>query len=117
MTAIKPSGIFLLALFCSCALLGSAFFPGSASALGEVGVYSVKSEIPSEVQEAAETLQAKAELQRGDEGFWSYALSTLIIRFVGIFIVLGIIQVVMWISGRFFQSLEKRKKTAEAQKA
>jgi hypothetical protein len=40
---------------------------------------------------------------------WGYALSTLIIRFVGIFVVLGMLQVVMQISGRIFAHLETRK--------
>jgi hypothetical protein len=40
---------------------------------------------------------------------WGYALSTLIIRFVGIFVVLGMLQVVMQISGRIFAHLEAKK--------
>ncbi|MBW2172481.1 MAG: hypothetical protein JRF69_10990 [Deltaproteobacteria bacterium] len=32
---------------------------------------------------------------------WGYALSTLVIRFVGIFVVLGMLQIVMQISGRY----------------
>ncbi len=42
---------------------------------------------------------------------WGYAISTLIIRFVGIFVVLGILQVVMQITGRIFARLDA--KTAE----
>ena len=37
---------------------------------------------------------------------WGYAISTLIIRFVGIFVVLGILQVVMQITGRIFARLD-----------
>ena len=39
---------------------------------------------------------------------WNYAFSTLIIRFVGIFIVLGILQVIMQITGRIFAYLDTR---------
>jgi Na+-transporting methylmalonyl-CoA/oxaloacetate decarboxylase gamma subunit len=44
---------------------------------------------------------------------WTYAISTLIIRFVGIFVVLGILQVVMQVTGRIFTRLDAR----DAQKA
>ena len=40
---------------------------------------------------------------------WSYAISTLLIRFVGIFVVLGILQVVMQITGRVFAYLDAKK--------
>jgi Na+-transporting methylmalonyl-CoA/oxaloacetate decarboxylase gamma subunit len=40
---------------------------------------------------------------------WSYAISTLIIRFVGIFVVLGVLQVVMQISGRIFARIDAKK--------
>jgi len=40
---------------------------------------------------------------------WGYAISTLIIRFVGIFVVLGILQVVMQITGRIFAYLAAKK--------
>jgi Na+-transporting methylmalonyl-CoA/oxaloacetate decarboxylase gamma subunit len=40
---------------------------------------------------------------------WSYAISTLIIRFVGIFVVLGVLQVVMQISGRIFAHIDAKK--------
>lgn len=44
---------------------------------------------------------------------WSYAISTLLIRFVGIFVVLGILQVVMQITGRIFAYVDaKQKKTS-----
>ncbi|MBI9074987.1 MAG: hypothetical protein JEZ02_06210 [Desulfatibacillum sp.] len=58
---------------------------------------------------------SRGDLRRNDPDFdWNYALYTLIIRFVGIFIVLGFIQVIMQISGRFFTRLEQKKK-AQAQ--
>jgi len=47
---------------------------------------------------------------------WGYALSTLIIRFVGIFVVLGMLQIVMQISGRIFARLDARKQ-GQASKA
>ena len=40
---------------------------------------------------------------------WGYAISTLLIRFVGIFVVLGILQVVMQIMGRIFAYLDAKK--------
>ncbi|UCG80809.1 MAG: hypothetical protein JSV60_00570 [Desulfobacterales bacterium] len=40
---------------------------------------------------------------------WGYAISTLLIRFVGIFVVLGILQVIMQVSGRFFSHLDAKK--------
>ena len=40
---------------------------------------------------------------------WGYAISTLVIRFVGIFVVLGILQVVMQITGRIFAHLDAKK--------
>jgi hypothetical protein len=40
---------------------------------------------------------------------WTYAFSTLIIRFVGIFVVLGILQVVMQLTGRVFAHLDQRQ--------
>jgi len=43
---------------------------------------------------------------------WGYAISTLVIRFVGIFVVLGILQVVMQITGRVFARLDARQKDA-----
>jgi len=41
---------------------------------------------------------------------WGYAISTLIIRFVGIFVVLGTLQVVMQITGRVFARLDAGRK-------
>jgi len=64
-------------------------------------------------QMAVSSLKAQSELQRGEPGFWSYALSTLLIRFVGIFVVLGIIQIIMQVSGRIFMAIERRKKEAK----
>jgi Na+-transporting methylmalonyl-CoA/oxaloacetate decarboxylase gamma subunit len=40
---------------------------------------------------------------------WGYAISTLVIRFVGIFIVLGVLQVIMQITGRVFTRLDVKK--------
>ena len=40
---------------------------------------------------------------------WGYAISTLIIRFVGIFVVLGILQAIMQITGRIFAKLDAKK--------
>ena len=40
---------------------------------------------------------------------WNYAIATLIIRFVGIFIVLGILQVIMQITGRVFAHIDQKK--------
>jgi Na+-transporting methylmalonyl-CoA/oxaloacetate decarboxylase gamma subunit len=40
---------------------------------------------------------------------WGYAISTLVIRFVGIFIVLGVLQVIMEITGRVFARLDAKK--------
>ena len=40
---------------------------------------------------------------------WGYAISTLLRRFVGIFVVLGILQVVMQIMGRIFAYLDAKK--------
>lgn len=41
---------------------------------------------------------------------WSYAISTLIIRFVGIFVVLGFLQVIMQITGRIFITWDEKDK-------
>ncbi len=46
---------------------------------------------------------------------WNYAISTLVIRFVGIFIVLGVLQVIMQITGRVFTRLDA-KKDSDSQK-
>lgn len=54
---------------------------------------------------------SQGDLRRSDKDFdWGYAISTLIIRFVGIFVVLGVIQVIMQISGRIFSTLDEKKK-------
>lgn len=42
---------------------------------------------------------------------WGYAISTLIIRFVGIFVVLGTLQLIMQITGRIFAYLDAKKGT------
>ncbi len=46
---------------------------------------------------------------------WGYAISTLLIRFVGIFVVLGILQIVMQITGKIFTHLDARGKNDSAQ--
>lgn len=48
------------------------------------------------------------------DSFWGYALGTLFIRFFGIFIVLGILEAGMLVSGRFFQHLESRRSAKPA---
>ncbi|MDY6838730.1 MAG: OadG family protein [Thermodesulfobacteriota bacterium] len=48
---------------------------------------------------------------------WGYAISTLVIRFVGIFVVLGILQLVMQITGRVFARLDAREKDASSPSA
>jgi hypothetical protein len=45
---------------------------------------------------------------------WGYAIATLIIRFVGIFVVLGLLQVVMQITGRIFAHLDAKEKALAA---
>ena len=45
---------------------------------------------------------------------WSYAISTLLIRFVGIFVVLGILQVVMQITGKIFAYLDAKQEKASS---
>ena len=42
------------------------------------------------------------------DSFWGYALGTLLIRFFGIFIVLGVLQAGMLLAGAIFQRLEKQ---------
>jgi hypothetical protein len=44
------------------------------------------------------------------DSFWGYALGTLFIRFFGIFIVLGLLQVGMLVSGGVFKRLDARRK-------
>lgn len=48
------------------------------------------------------------------DSFWGYALGTLFIRFFGIFIVLGILEAGMLVSGRLFQRLESRRSSKAA---
>ncbi len=60
---------------------------------------------------------SRGDLSVNDADFdWNYALYTLIIRFVGIFIVLGIIQIVIQISGRIFITIDEKKKAQSAAK-
>ena len=47
---------------------------------------------------------------------WSYALSTLFIRFFGIFLVLGILQIALQVSGRVFRVMDERRALQEAPK-
>ncbi len=110
MSVSKKSAFCILALVCVC-LAGAPLWSGLAHAQEAAAPVGT-----SEYSKAAQSMKAKSQLQMGDEGFWSFAISTLIIRFVGIFIVLGILQVGMQIAGRVFQSLEKRGKAAEARK-
>lgn len=51
------------------------------------------------------------------DGFWSYALGTLVIRFFGVFMVLSILMIGMMITGNLFVFFEKRKSTPVAAKA
>ncbi len=46
---------------------------------------------------------------------WGYAISTLVIRFVGIFVVLGVLQIVMQVTGRIFSLLDTRKQSKKLQ--
>ncbi|MFC1858637.1 OadG family protein [Thermodesulfobacteriota bacterium] len=46
------------------------------------------------------------------DSFWGYALGTLFIRFFGIFLVLSVLMVGMIISGKIFQSMERKKEEA-----
>lgn len=43
------------------------------------------------------------------DSFWGYAIGTLFIRFFGVFMVLGILQIGMQLSGRFFARLDRRQ--------
>jgi hypothetical protein len=43
------------------------------------------------------------------DSFWGYALGTLFIRFFGIFLVLSVLMIGMMVSGKIFETLEKRK--------
>lgn len=43
------------------------------------------------------------------DSFWGYALGTLLIRFFGIFLVLGVLQAGMLLAGQVFQILDRRK--------
>jgi hypothetical protein len=42
------------------------------------------------------------------DSFWGYALGTLLIRFFGVFLVLGVLQVGMLLAGQVFQALHRR---------
>lgn len=43
------------------------------------------------------------------DSFWGYAIGTLFIRFFGVFLVLGVLQIGMMICGHIFESAGKRK--------
>jgi hypothetical protein len=43
------------------------------------------------------------------DSFWGYALGTLLIRFFGVFLVLGVLQAGMLLAGQVFQTLDRRK--------
>ena len=47
---------------------------------------------------------------------WSYALSTLFIRFFGIFLVLGILQIALQVSGRVFRVMDERREAKDTVK-
>lgn len=46
------------------------------------------------------------------DSFWGYALGTLVIRFFGVFMVLGILMIGMMLSGKVFESIGLKGKTA-----
>jgi len=48
---------------------------------------------------------------------WTYAISTLIIRFVGIFVVLGVLQIIMQLTGRIFTSLDAKQAARQPSKS
>jgi hypothetical protein len=43
------------------------------------------------------------------DSFWGYALGTLLIRFFGVFLVLGVLQAGMLLAGQVFQALDWRQ--------
>ncbi|MCU0604774.1 MAG: hypothetical protein MUC33_19160 [Desulfobacterales bacterium] len=45
--------------------------------------------------------------------FWGYALGTLLIRFFGVFLVLGVLQAGMLLAGQVFQLLDRRKEAPQ----
>lgn len=47
------------------------------------------------------------------DSFWGYAIGTLIIRFFGVFMVLGILMIGMLLSGRVFQYFDAKAKPAQ----
>lgn len=46
------------------------------------------------------------------DSFWGYAIGTLIIRFFGVFLVLGVLMIGMTLSGKVFESIDGKKKAA-----
>ncbi len=104
---------------CLCLILALAMVV-TFSVDAVAGVPSVKevkaaaAELASSVEEGVKKKDT-GDLSINDPEFdWNYALYTLIIRFVGIFIVLGVIQVIMQISGRLFVRYEEKKKAQAA---
>ncbi len=60
-------------------------------------------------------VNGKIEIYTGPhDSFWGYAIGTLFIRFFGVFIVLGVLQLGMLISGAVFQRLESRNQQTAA---
>jgi hypothetical protein len=49
------------------------------------------------------------------DSFWGYAIGTLFIRFFGVFLVLGVLQIGMMICGKIFESAGKRKSELDEQ--
>ena len=47
------------------------------------------------------------------DSFWGYAIGTLVIRFFGVFMVLGILMIGMLLSGKVFQYLDAKAKPAQ----
>jgi hypothetical protein len=46
------------------------------------------------------------------DSFWGYAMGTLVIRFFGVFLVLAILMIGMSLSGKFFESMDLKKRAA-----
>jgi hypothetical protein len=114
--------------------LGSAYFtgstelwavtPGRPPAWVNSGAESISR--PEFVQELVATVADGGPLDADGErngavrliagpmdSFWGYALGTLFIRFFGIFIVLGLLQAGMMLSGRVFTAMARRAERTE----
>ena len=104
----KTTGRAVLSL-CLCLMMAAVFLTAMAPADALAGA-AEKAGHAVEKAEGDFDKSKRGDLSVNDPEFdWAYALYTLIIRFVGIFVVLGILQVVMQISGRIFISIEKKK--------